>query len=126
MGELIDYVQKADWKKEKHAPVIECADAVEAGELFTVTVSVGKEIPHPNTVEHHIRWIDLYFHPHGEKFAYQVGHFEFTAHGEGTAYAVPVATTSLKVEKPGVLHALSFCNLHGLWESSKEIGVGSK
>ncbi len=123
MGELSNYVQKADWKKEKHAPVIECVDTVKAGEAFAVTVSVGKEIAHPNTAEHHIRWIDLYFHPHGAKFAYQVGHFEFNAHGEGAAYTVPTATTSLKVDKAGVLHALSFCNLHGLWESSKEIGV---
>lgn len=30
-GELF---QSADWKTEKHIPVIECADQVKAGELF--------------------------------------------------------------------------------------------
>ena len=35
---------------------------------FTVTVSVGKEIPHPNTTEHHIRWIKLFFKGEGENF----------------------------------------------------------
>jgi len=27
----------------------------------------------------------------------------------------------MKVSKPGTLHALALCNIHGLWESSKEI-----
>ena len=123
MAELNEHIQKADWKKEKHVPVIECLDEVKAGEPFEVKVSVGKEIPHPNTAEHHIRWISLYFHPEGEKFAYEVGRFEFNAHGEGSAYAAPAATAILKVDKPGMLHALALCNLHGLWESSKDIGV---
>jgi superoxide reductase len=46
IGEL---VQEADWKAEKHVPVIECADAVKADELFEVKVTIGKEITHPNT-----------------------------------------------------------------------------
>ena len=120
---LASTIQTADWKKEKHAPVIECPDAVKAGEVFEVKVGVGKEIAHPNTAEHHIRWISLYFQPEGDKFTYEVGHFEFNAHGEGTAFASPAATVALKVDKPGTLRALSLCNIHGLWESSKEISV---
>ncbi len=116
-------IQSADWKTEKHAPVIECPDAVEAGKPFQITVSVGKEIPHPNTAEHHIRWIDVYFQPEGAKFVYQVAHFDFAAHSEGTAYTHPVASFSMQVEKPGTLVALSLCNLHGLWESSKTLAV---
>ncbi len=116
-------IQSADWKAEKHVPVIEAPDEVEAGKPFQVTVSVGKEIPHPNTIEHHIRWIDVYFQPEGDKFVYQVAHFDFTAHGEGTSVAHPVATFSMQVEKPGTLIALSLCNIHGLWENSKTIGV---
>ncbi|OQY21228.1 MAG: Neelaredoxin [Anaerolineaceae bacterium 4572_32.2] len=118
-----DAIQAADWKKEKHAPVIECPDVAKAGEVFEVQVSVGKEIAHPNTAEHHINWISLYFQPEGDKFTYQVGHFEFTAHGEGTAFTTPSARASLKLDKPGTLRAMSLCNLHGLWESSKEIDL---
>jgi len=121
---LADTIQTADWKKEKHAPVIEGPDKVKAGEVFDVTVSIGKEIPHPNTAEHHISWISLYFQPEGDKFPYQVAHFEFSGHGEGTVFTSPKATASLTVDKPGVLRGLSFCNIHGLWEGSKEIGVG--
>ena len=130
MGKLSDHIQEADWKSEKHAPVINCEDSVVNGEFFEVEVSVGKEIPHPNTTEHHINWITLFFHPKGEKFSYQVGHYEFSAHGEsaeganqGPVYSNPVVKVSLKTDKPGTFHALSFCNIHGLWESSKEIDV---
>ncbi len=128
MAELSERIQKADWKKEKHVPVIEAPDKVQAGELFEVKVSLGKEIAHPNTTEHHISWITLYFHPEGEKFTHQVGHFEFSAHGESTAgpnegpvYTHHGVSVSMKVSKPGTLHALALCNIHGLWESSKEI-----
>ncbi|MEA3350647.1 MAG: desulfoferrodoxin family protein, partial [Chloroflexota bacterium] len=47
----------------------------------------------------------------------------FTAHGEGSAFTSPAATVSLKIDKPGTLRALSLCNIHGLWESSQEIGL---
>ena len=130
MTELGERIQRADWKKEKHVPVIEALEQVKAGELFEVKLSLGKEITHPNTTEHHISWISLYFHPEGKKFTYQVGRFEFSGHGEsaagpnqGPVYTHHEVTTSLKVSKPGTLHALALCNIHGLWENSKEIGV---
>ncbi|MFW6126221.1 MAG: desulfoferrodoxin family protein, partial [Chloroflexota bacterium] len=74
--------QIAAWKTEKHVPVIECADEVKEDEVFEVKVGLGKEVAHPNTTEHHIRWIQLFFHPEGDKFSYQVGNYEFSAHGE--------------------------------------------
>jgi superoxide reductase len=125
-----DLYQSADWKAEKHVPVIDCSDKVEMDEVFEVTASIGKEIAHPNTTEHHIRWIRLFFRPAGEKFAYEVGNFEFNAHGESTegANAGPVythhaVTASLALKKSGTIVATSFCNIHGLWENAKEIKV---
>ena len=130
MGEQSLHLQTADWKKEKHVPVIEAPDQVKAGEVFEVKLSLGKEIAHPNTTEHHIRWITLYFYPEGGKYPFEVGHFEFNAHGESTdgpnqgpVYTHHQVVASLKLSKPGVLHALSLCNIHGLWESSKSIAV---
>jgi len=123
-----DLFQEADWKLEKHVPVIECADAVNAGEIFEVKVSIGKEITHPNTTEHHISWISLFFHPEGEKFPYQIGRYEFNAHGASvqgpntsSVYTHHAVTTWLKTSKPGTIIAASYCNIHGLWQSSKEI-----
>jgi superoxide reductase len=125
---LGEHFQSADWKKEKHVPVIACPSMVKAGELFEVKVTLGKEIAHPNTAEHHIRWIQVFFHPDNEKFSYQVGHFEFCAHGESTdgpnqgpVYTHHEAAFSMKIDKPGVLHALALCNIHGLWENAEEI-----
>ena len=128
MKKIGELVQEADWKLEKHVPVIECADAVNAGELFEVKVSVGKEIAHPNTTEHHICWIALYFYPEGEKFPYQIGRSEFNAHGASvqgpntsSIYTHPAALTWFKTSKSGTIMAVSYCNIHGLWQSSKEI-----
>jgi len=130
MSKLGDEIKSADWKAEKHVPVIECADTVSADKNIEVSITIGKEISHPNTTEHHIRWVQLYFKPHGEKSTYEAGNFEFTAHGESTegANAGPVythhaVTASLNIKKSGTLMAASLCNIHGLWESSKEIKV---
>jgi superoxide reductase len=130
MIELSERIQKADWKAEKHVPVIECPEQVKADELFAVKVSLGKEIPHPNTTEHHIRWISLLFHPEGAKFTYQIGHYEFSAHGEsgdgankGPVWTHHETTAFVKISKPGILYALAYCNIHGLWQSSKPIRV---
>jgi len=127
MKRLGDYIQEADWKKEKHAPVIECPDTVKVGDPFEIKASVGKEISHPNTTEHHIRWIRLFFQPEGGK-TFHVGNFEFCAHGESTEgpntgplHTAPQVVTSLSITKPGTIYAISFCNIHGLWENSKEI-----
>ena len=77
-----EIIQSADWKTEKHVPVIEAPATANAGEAIAIQVSVGKEIANPNTTEHHIRWIKLYFKPDGGKFASEIGTCEFSAHGE--------------------------------------------
>ena len=125
-----DVVQSADWKSEKHVPVIEAPEKVKAGEVFSVTVSVGKEVAHPNTTEHHIRWIRLAYKPEGVKTVFDLGYFEFNVHGEsveganqGPAYTMPFATTQLKLAKSGTLLAASYCNIHGFWEGSQEIVI---
>ena len=127
---LGDKIKTADWKSEKHVPFIEIPDEVKAGTPFTVNVSVGKEVSHPNTTEHHISWIDVFFQPESGGFTHQVGHFVFRAHGESTkgANEGPVHTNpdvafSMQVAEPGFLVALTLCNIHGLWEDSKEIKV---
>jgi superoxide reductase len=125
-----EHLGKADWKKEKHVPVIEAPETVKADQNFEVKVTLGKEIAHPNTTAHHIRWVTLYFHPDGEKFMYQIARCEFTAHGEGTegpdtssVYTHHGFTAWMKTKKPGTLYAVSLCNIHGLWENEKKIGV---
>ncbi len=130
MQELSKIFQSADWKKEKHVPVIEVVDKVKKGENVSVTVLVGKEIPHPNTTEHHIAWIDVYFQPGEGKFPYHLGRFEFSSHGASTdgpntstIFTHPTVSLTFKAEKSGALFALSYCNIHGLWINSREINI---
>ncbi len=130
MEKIGDLFKSSDWKKEKHVPVIECPEEVAAGELFQVKVTLGKEIPHPNTTEHHIRWIQLFFMPEGDNFPYQIGHFEFNAHGEsvkganeGPVYAEPTVIADFKIKVSGKFFAMAYCNIHGLWEGSTAITV---
>lgn len=130
MAELKDLFQTADWKKEKHVPVIDAPAAVKKGEFFKVGVSVGKEIAHPNKTEHHICWIEVFFQADNEKFPYQIGKFEFDAHGasgagpdSSTIYTDPEAILSFRTDKPGTILASSYCNIHGLWQNSKKLTV---
>ncbi|MDD5409241.1 MAG: class II SORL domain-containing protein [Candidatus Omnitrophica bacterium] len=130
MAELKELFQAADWKKEKHVPVIEAPEKSKKTEFIRVSVSVGKEIAHPNTTEHHIRWICAYFLPKGEKFPYEIARVEFNAHGESTqgpntstVFTHPEAVFSFKTEKAGAILAASYCNIHGLWQNSKEIAI---
>ena len=123
MQDMNELLQSADWKNEKHAPVIEVKKKEEKDFVF-VKVSVGKEIPHPNQTQHHIRWIQLLFKPEGEKFPFEVGKINFTSHGESPAgpdtskvYTEPKGVFVLKTEKPGTLIGISYCNIHGLWRS---------
>ena len=121
MKYLTETVQKGDWKAEKHVPFIHVPENVKAGENFEVKVHIGEEIGHPNTLEHHIAWIKLYFQPEGGKFPIEVGSYRFAAHGEEEIFAEPCLTAEVKVDKPGVFYALSYCNIHGLWENALEL-----
>jgi len=130
MADISEVYQSGDWAKEKHVPAIDAPASAKKGEQITVTVSIGKGIAHPNTTEHHISWIELYFLPKGEKFAVQLAKAEFSAHGESaagpnmsTVYTAPSAVFSFKTDKPGTLLASSYCNIHGLWKNSAELEI---
>ncbi|NLF39778.1 superoxide reductase [bacterium] len=130
MTQIAELFKTADWKAEKHVPVIEIAGAAKKGQPVAVTVSVGKEIPHPNTTAHFIAWIDVYFMPAEGKFPCQIGRAEFAAHGastEGpdtsTVYTAPSATFVFKTDRPGTILAMSYCNIHGLWQNSAALAL---
>jgi len=123
-------LKSADWKTEKHVPAIDAPDAVKAGEAFEIAVCVGKEIAHPNTTLHFIEWISLYFIEDGKTAPVSLGRFEFSAHGasaegadKGGVYTEPKATVKVKLAKSGTIKAVSYCNIHGLWEGEKAVSV---
>ncbi len=127
---IAELIQESDWKTEKHVPVVECPDTIRKNEFFEVTADIGKGIVHPNTTAHHIRWISLYFLADGEKFPCQIARCEFNAHGasvEGpdtsTVYVHHKVKAWMKTGKSGTIIAVAHCNIHGLWEYSRQIKV---
>lgn len=99
--------------EKKHLPVITAPDAVRSGETFEVTVEVGKLMPHPNEQDHFISFIDLYA---GDRY---LARLSLTA---GTT--CPILKTRVRLTKDvGPLRAFDACNLHGTWESTRDIRV---
>ncbi len=117
---IANYIKSADWKAEKHVPVITVEGQFVPGQALNVEVSVGKEIPHPNTVEHHIAWIALCYVADGSQLPIELARAEFAAHGPVST--APVARFSIVLDEPGKLLAVAYCNLHGLWESETAAG----
>ena len=103
-------------KVESHTPKIEAPSKVKANEVFEVKIKVG---PHPSTVEHSIRRIELYFYEEGRKF----NPILLASIDLIPVYTEPDIKITLKLKKSGVLYAIGYCNLHGLWEARKEIIV---
>ncbi len=103
-------------KRESHSPKIEIPSMIKSGEAVTVKVSVG---PHPNTLEHSIRWIKLYFAEEGRAF----NPIAIAKAGFNPGTTDPDVIFKVKFNKGGVLHAVQYCNLHGLWSAKKEIKV---
>ena len=130
MAKICELYQEADWKSEKHVPVIEVRESEKKDEHVEVAVTVGKEIAHPNTTEHHISWIEVNFLPEGEKFPILIGRFDLSSHGASTqgpntstVYTHPEVICKMKTGKPGTILASSYCNIHGLWTNSKELKI---
>jgi superoxide reductase len=123
MSILASYLQTGDWKGEKHVPVIHVPESISANVLTEIKLSIGDAIAHPNTLEHHISWFKLFFLAEGAKFPVELGTYNFMAHGEGEMFTEPVAIAKVKLPSSGKLIAISYCNIHGLWENSADVTV---
>lgn len=103
-------------KRESHTPKIEAPARVKPDELFDMKVTVG---PHPNTVEHSIRWIMVTFEEEGRAFN-PVFLSKVSLNPVSTQ---PEVILKVKLQKSGIIHAIEYCNLHGLWSGRREINV---
>lgn len=106
-----DHANMNDLEK-KHTPVIDAPASVKNGELFEVTVEVGKLLKHPNEIGHFIQWVELY---QDKTF---LARSDFVAELTEPKVRIPV-----RLVRSGMLRAFERCNLHGTWEGSKEIKV---
>jgi len=119
-GETIYSPEKASGeaisKIETHTPKIEVPKKVKANEPFELKIKVG---PHPNTIQHSIRYIEVYFYEEGRAF----NPIHIAPITLAPEYAEPDITLKLRLRKNGIIYAIEYCNLHGLWENRKEIKV---
>ena len=103
--------------KEKHVPIIERGKGHGGTHENIVIVTVGKEVPHPNTIEHHIVWIDLFGVKKETSQVIFIGRCEFSA-----TISEPTATFKVvNLDQYKALGAVSYCNIHGVWKSTLEL-----
>lgn len=99
--------------EKRHLPVITAPDTVKAGQLFEVTVEVGKLLEHPNDRGHFVSFIDLYVGP------------VYLARLSLTGVMLrPILKVCVQLDRDlGPLRAIEVCNIHGAWESMRNIKV---
>jgi superoxide reductase len=101
--------------KEKHIPAIELMKGRGSGGKDLVEIQVGRELPHPNTPEHYIVWIQAF----GVKKDGQIldlGREVFKPVVSKPIYAFELNTSDFKH-----LFSFSYCNVHGVWEQHLEL-----
>lgn len=99
--------------EKKHLPVITAPEKVKAGECFEVIVEVGKLLAHPNESGHFIEFIDLY-----------AGDVFLTRLDLSPKTTCPTLKVCINLDKYlGPLRAFERCNLHGVWEGTREIEI---
>ena len=86
--------QTADFKTEKHVPFPESTAA-------GMRVTVGKEMLHPMTEEHHIEWIEV----DSGSFTYR----KYLKPGDSPAADFPIPLNRGMIVR-------EFCSIHGLWK----------
>ncbi len=101
--------------KEKHVPFIEIGKGKGEAGADIVYVIVGKEVAHPNTVEHHIAWLDVF----GVKQNGQVIALGRSAFAPG--YTSPNVRFQVPLAEFKAFCALAYCNIHGVWENCLEV-----
>ena len=102
--------------KEKHVPTIEVIREHAGEKVDLIHVTVGKKTPHPNTVEHHITWLEVFGVKKENNQVVCLGRANF-----GPTYTNPNISFHTTTDDFKAICALSYCNIHGLWQNCIEI-----
>jgi len=124
MTEPRPHLKTTERKPHSHIPVIECPDKVEADKIFQIKISLGDGAGHPDTNEHHVRRFSLYYSDSEGKTVRQITGVEFQLHSPGKdALSRYETIVDAKIAQSGMLHAMAYCNVHGLAEAIRQITV---
>ena len=99
--------------KEKHVPTITKDKGHKEG-VDIIHIVVGHEVPHPNTVDHHIAWIELYGMKKTGDQVINLGRAAWSP-----VYPNPNVRIQInQIDEFKSFYALAYCNIHGLWGNS--------
>ncbi|MCP4482376.1 MAG: hypothetical protein GY817_06295 [bacterium] len=113
--ELNDCIKSREAEgKEKHVPGLKLTGCSPCGDLG-LTISVGDEVPHPTTPEHHIKHLGVHGLTKDNKLVF------ITRLELGDGYVLPNVKINIKPDVFTKVFVTSFCNIHGLWENSIDI-----
>jgi superoxide reductase len=102
--------------KEKHVPFIEVGKGKGEAGADVVHIVVGKEVPHPNTVEHHIVWVQLFGVKKDTGQVIDLGRCDF-----GPGYTSPNVRFQVPVSQFKAFCAVSYCHVHGVLDNCLEL-----
>ncbi|MDD2420017.1 MAG: desulfoferrodoxin family protein [Bacteroidales bacterium] len=98
---------------DKHSPVVICDGQANYNQPFTVKVRIGKTVKHPNSQEHHFRYIQLW------NLETLVGEVKLKREDYGDDPVHIEVPFSITPKVSLRLTALAYCNKHGLWKSEE-------
>ena len=108
----IDKEAKKDYI-DRHSPFIFCNSTAKKGEMFEVTVQMGKEYTHPDDFDHYIESITLF---NGDT---KLAHTTFIPGTFGNEKSQAKVTFYIRpTGKKLNLVAHGYCTKHGIWEST--------
>ncbi len=102
--------------KEKHVPTIEIMKEHGSEKMDLIHVTVGKQTPHPNTIEHHIAWIEAFGVIKETGQVVSLGRANF-----GPSFTQPNISFHTPLDQFKAVCALSYCNIHGLWQNCMDL-----
>ena len=110
----IDTVEREAKKDyiDRHSPFIHCKDKAKKGEIFEVTVQMGKEYTHPDDFDHYIESITLF---NGETKLAQTTFTPGTFGNEKSHAKVTFYIRAMGNKLNLIAHG--YCTKHGIWES---------
>ena len=109
----IDLEAKKDYI-DRHSPFITAPTEVKSGEVFQVTVTVGKEYTHPDDFDHYIASVSLFA---GETLLAKADFMAGMLGGQDHKGHATVTFNVLAKGKKRKLVAHAYCTKHGIWES---------
>lgn len=102
---IVDDYDNADDFVKKHTPFVEVMDLGDG--KYSVIVTVGKDIAHPNQPDHYIGWIGVWAADS------EIARFDLSA-----VVTDPKVSVVVAIDPGTKVTAVESCNLHGLFSYS--------